>query len=62
MPAPNSTPWQVLCPNHGKVALTKEQYIAQMSAPDRLWICPHCGELAPWDDDNYEKHYNNIQE
>jgi len=47
------TPWAVICPEHGQVFLTDEEYDAQMDAPDAVWRCP-CGQRAEWDDDNYE--------
>lgn len=50
------TPWQVICPVHGPMMLTREQYMAQLSAADSLWVCPSCGRAAEWDDDNYEAH------
>lgn len=50
-------PYAVICHKHDKVFLTKKEYIAQMDAPDSLWVCPLCGENANWDDDNYEDFY-----
>jgi hypothetical protein len=50
------TPWAVICPEHGKVYLTKENYNRQMRASDSTWRCP-AGCHAEWDDDNYEDWY-----
>jgi hypothetical protein len=41
----------------GKVYMTREAYMAQMMAPDSLWLCAQCGYPATWDDDNYEEHF-----
>jgi hypothetical protein len=45
-----------------RVFLTKEQYDKQMMRPDSTWRCPHCGEEAIWDDDNYEKYLDTVNE
>lgn len=55
-PEPNSTPWQVFCFEHESVALTREEYISQLSQADSLWKCPLCREPAQWDDANLERH------
>lgn len=34
----------VICPEHGRVALTEEQYEEQMIDVDALWKCPLCGK------------------
>jgi uncharacterized protein with PIN domain len=51
-----ATPWAVICHRHGRVYLTQQQYDVQMNKPDSFWLCPVCGDVAGWDDDNYEKH------
>jgi hypothetical protein len=51
-----ATPWAVVCHKHGRVFLTQQQYDKQMIVADAFWICPVCGDVASWDDDNYEKH------
>jgi hypothetical protein len=56
------TPYAVLCPKHGKVVLTGEQYDEQMNQPDSLWVCPDCGERAEWDDDHHESWYEDNPE
>lgn len=38
----------------GRVYMTKEVYIDQMSSPNSTWRCARCGYEATWDDDNYE--------
>jgi hypothetical protein len=48
------TPYAIICYEHSQVFLTLEEYSYQMSRPDSLWKCPLCGEVADWDDDNYE--------
>lgn len=36
--------------------LTKEQYLKQMSNPNRGWQCPQCGCYpCNWDDENYDE-------
>jgi hypothetical protein len=62
MPTMN-TPYAVFCHSApgrgckgGRQYLTKEQYDKQMNDPNALWKCPTCGQLAEWDDDNYEEH------
>lgn len=55
-PESGSTPWQVICHEHGEVALTREEYDVQMRRPDCLWACPICGDASAWDDENYESH------
>ena len=43
-------------PGHccGLVELTHEQYMAQLSRPDRGWACPNCGSSASFDDARFE--------
>ena len=56
------SPWAVYCfegpiegyPGCGKVYLTEHQYDVQMSAANKSWRCPNCGQEANWDDENYE--------
>jgi hypothetical protein len=55
------TPYAVTCRTHGRVFLTFEEYMAQMSAPHSLWACPDCGDTAYWDDDNYERHMEELE-
>jgi len=50
------TAYAVLCPTHGQVFLTDDEYGRQLCRADDRWICPKCGEICNWDDDNYEKH------
>jgi len=51
--------YAVICPVHGKVELSDEQYEHQMSRPDSLWRCP-CGEIALWDDETYEAYLDSL--
>ena len=44
----------IICENHGKVELTREQYVAQMDHPDSLWKCPICKFPSDFDEDKYE--------
>lgn len=48
----HSTPWAVICPVHGSVELTRDQYMAQLERPDSLWRCPACGRAGQYDEDN----------
>lgn len=50
------TPYAVVCRDHGQRFLTKESYAYQMDRPDNKWICPVCGDVAEWDDANYEEY------
>jgi len=52
MSKPN--PYGIVCPNHGEVELTEEQYIAQLMNPDALWKCPICNYPSDFDQDKYE--------
>jgi hypothetical protein len=64
------TPWRVLCPQHGPVFLSHEEYEAQMNASAHPWCCPLfevanpsdpksgpaiCGAAAEWDDAWYDQ-------
>lgn len=51
-----TTPYAVICREHGQQFLTEEQYSAQLMRPDSYWECPICGSHSEWDDDNYEEH------
>lgn len=53
------TPYAVICDEHGKVCLTEDEYSRQLCRPDSFWSCPKCGEFASWDDDHYEKFFDN---
>lgn len=65
MSSANPTPWAVICPHHGRVYLTEEEYRAQLDRPDEEWVCPvmvtdgempgPCGLGAEFDDENYEE-------
>jgi hypothetical protein len=48
------TPYAVICPTHGQVFLTHDEYINQMCKPDSLWKCPIDGMVCSFDDKNYE--------
>lgn len=48
------TPYAVLCDDHGQQFLTQRGYDLQMRSGSRPWMCPKCGEMAHWDDDEYE--------
>lgn len=58
------TPHAVLCPAHGRVFLTREEYRWQMSKADTGWTCPRmsadddlglCGRRSRFDDDTHEE-------
>lgn len=53
--AQGPTPWAVLCPEHGRVYISEENYQSQMDCPNTTWRCP-CGQEAFWDDANYERY------
>jgi hypothetical protein len=65
MSSANPTPWAVICPQHGRVYLTNDEYRVQLDRPNAGWECTQavleeplpvgvCGEEAEWDDENYE--------
>lgn len=56
------TAWAVICGEHGQVFLTREEYDRQMDSPSALWACPECGEVAQWDDDNFDAWENLLDE
>lgn len=52
---------QLVCPEHGDVPLTREQYDFQMDRPDARWSCTKvldngdvCGKVCNFDDDYFE--------
>lgn len=52
------TPYAVRCNycSPGElIYMRRDFYLEQMMAPDAKWICPRCGQVASWDDDNYEE-------
>jgi hypothetical protein len=53
---PTSGPYAVKCRNHGLVFLTVKEYTHQLLDADSFWVCPICGAISDWDDDNYEKY------
>ena len=56
-PEVGSTPWQIICRDHGKVPLTEESYRTQLFNAHARWKCPVCGATVAFDDANYEKHH-----
>jgi hypothetical protein len=52
---PTSGPYAVHCRHHGQVFLTEKEYNDQL-LDDSFWVCPICGAISSWDDDNYEKY------
>lgn len=52
------TPYAVKCREHGIVYLTEREYYVQLCAADSLWLCPHCGESAAFQDDIFEAAIN----
>lgn len=44
---------RVICPIHGYIGLTQQEYNRQMNLPDSLWKCG-CGESALFDDEFFE--------
>lgn len=49
------TYYAVVCPTHGQQFLTEDEYGRQLCRPDSRWTCPVCGATSSWDDDNYER-------
>lgn len=49
------TRYAVICVLHGRVYMTKEEYIRQMYRADDKWCCPSCGAIATFDDETYEE-------
>ncbi len=47
------TPYAVICPRHGKVFLSHQEYDEQMRHGDSRWACP-CGLEASFDDAHWE--------
>lgn len=47
-------PYAVYCSHHGDINLTEVEYRRQMSRPDSRWACPICGDIAHWNDENYD--------
>ncbi len=52
-----TSPYAVICPNHGQVLLTNDQYSYQLDHADDLWCCPHCLETSEFDSARYEAYY-----
>lgn len=50
------SPWAVLCPVHGQVFLSRNEYMSQLSRANDRWFCPLCHETCEWDDNNYDKY------
>lgn len=44
----------IICPIHGHVNLTEDDYNAQIARHDDFWKCPICVNTSGWDDDNYD--------
>ncbi len=55
------TPFAVLCDDHGQQFLTEEEYSWQLNRPNSRWTCPRCGEVAHWDDDEYDAALENYE-
>lgn len=47
------TRYAVICPVHGQVFLTRDEYNMQMLRANSRWKCPRCGKISNFDDDNY---------
>lgn len=64
MSSANPTPWAIICPEHGLVYLTNDEYRVQLDRPNVGWECTEmvleqtpvgiCGEESEWDHENYE--------
>lgn len=65
MSSQTPTQWAVICPRHGQVFLTEDEYNAQMCDGDSKWKCTRftyqpgdavgpCGAFSEWDDANYD--------
>lgn len=58
----DATPYAILCktPTCGKVYLTEQEYLAQMSQPNLRWCCPVCDKVAEWDDETFEAYMQEL--
>jgi hypothetical protein len=64
--AHETTPWRVICEQHGPICLTEAEYVRQLEKRSDAWRCPHavtegdelgpCGAPATFDDDHFEEH------
>ena len=52
-PSEIATPYAVLCTEHGRVYLTRQEYTYQLGRAYNLWLC-WCGRACEFDDENYE--------
>ena len=46
----------IICPLHGRVFLSHEEYDEQIRDTYAVWKCPRCGKSALFDDELYESH------
>lgn len=51
-------PYQVICPTHGKVALSVDEYNRQMGRVEQPFKCPvaGCRQDAEFDDENWDQY------
>ena len=61
-PVTEMTPYGVVCRDHGKVPISKEEYDRQMSDADSRWACPDCGGTASFDEERLEAYYDAQEE
>lgn len=45
----------VVCPQHGDVDITEEEYEKQLDRPNQRWRCPLCGEESHFNDERFEQ-------
>lgn len=59
--SPVPTAHAIICPKHGQVFLSPQEYIRQLDQPDSRWTCPVCGNDDPvqFDDSNYDEYLEN---
>lgn len=50
-----TTPYRVICEDHGPRCLTHSDYLFQMNMPGALWKCPICHQDSGFDDAWYER-------
>jgi hypothetical protein len=48
------TAWAIKCPKHDRVYLTAYEYQKQLTDADARWLCPLCGSVSEFDDENYD--------
>ena len=45
----------VICPRHGSIDISYDEYKKQMREPGEQWKCPRCRQISEFDDDRYDQ-------